>query len=498
MTLWKKGRQRLDRITGKHYNGGAPADDRNRGNMNYYLWTIGCQMNFADSRQAADELQKLGYQEVDRPQDADLILLNTCVVRQSAEDKVTGRLTSLAGLKRRKPQVKLALMGCFVNEIPALAHSYPWVDVFIKPSDVAAVVALAQQQALRLRSGQAASSQQSNLQPLTSTLQPPISTGVPISQGCDHLCTYCIVRLRRGPEISRPVSEIVAEVSELAARGVHEVTLLGQNVDSYGRDLSTGSRQGLPVPADLADLLEAVHEVEGLARIRFLTSHPADMSQRLIDTAARLPKVCEHMEVPVQAGDDVVLRRMGRGYTVAQFRDLVDRIRAAMPGVGLATDVIVGFPGETEAQFDATFRLLEELRFDMVHVAAYSPRPGTPAARLPDDVPPEEKERRRQAVDDLQERIVGEINAALLGQTVEVLVEERHKGKWRGRTRTNKLVFFDTGTEDWTGQLVPVRIVKTGPWSMQGQVASSKQQESVHSANYHPELGEGPLFLERT
>ncbi len=423
--------------------------------MNYYLWTIGCQMNFADSRQAAEELNKLGYQETDRPQDADLILLNTCVVRQSAEDKVTGRLTSLAGLKRRKPEIKLALMGCFVNEIPALAHSYPWVDAFIRPSDVGAVVELAEQQV-------AGSRQQAIQYPGSNARRPaPVSVGVPISQGCDHLCTYCIVRLRRGPEISRPVGEIVAEVGELARCGVKEVTLLGQNVDSYGRDL--------PARPDLADLLAAVHEVDGLARIRFLTSHPADMSQQLIDTAAQLPKVCEHMEVPVQSGDDAVLRRMGRGYTAAYFRELVARIRAAMPGVGLATDVIVGFPGETEAQFEATYRLLEELRFDMVHVAAYSPRPGTPAERLPDDVSPEEKERRRRAVDDLQERIVAEINAGLLGQTVEVLVEERHKGKWRGRTRTNKLVFFDIDGQDWAGKLAQVSIVKTGAWSMQGK-----------------------------
>jgi tRNA-2-methylthio-N6-dimethylallyladenosine synthase len=302
--------------------------------------------------------------------------------------------------------------------------------------------------------------------------QSPVSVGVAISYGCDHLCTYCIVRLRRGPEVSRPVDEIVAEVRALAARGATEITLLGQNVDSYGHDLAGVDRQasGGRWRPDLADLLEAVHEVEELARIRFLTSHPADMTGRLIQTAARLPKVCEHMEVPVQAGDDVVLRRMGRGYTAAQFRDLVKRIRAEMPGVGLATDAIVGFPGETRSQFEATFRLLEELRFDMVHVAAYSPRPDTPAERLDDDVPPEEKERRRKAVDDLQERIVGEINARLLGQTVEVLVEERHRGKWRGRTRSNKLVFFDTGEVDWTGKLAQVRITRTGPWSMQGEV----------------------------
>jgi tRNA-2-methylthio-N6-dimethylallyladenosine synthase len=428
--------------------------------MNYYLWTIGCQMNFADSRRAAEELNRLGYREVPRPQDADLILLNTCVVRQSAEDRVVGRLTSLAGLKRRKPEIKLALMGCFVHEIPALQHRYPWVDAFIKPSDIPAIIELAQQHP----------SQLSHPEPHTPypipNIKYPVSAGVPISQGCDHLCTYCIVRLRRGPEISRPMDEIVAEVRDLAACGVKEVTLLGQNVDSYGHDL--------PARSDLASLLEAVHEVNGLARIRFLTSHPADMTQRLIETAARLPKVCEHMEIPVQSGDDTVLRRMGRGYTAAEFRDLVARTRAAMPTVGLATDVIVGFPGETEAQYAATYRLLEELRFDMVHVAAYSPRPGTPSARLPDDVPPEEKERRRKAVDDLQECIVGEINARLLGQSVEVLVEERHKGKWRGRTRTNKLVFFDIGDEDWTGELAQVRITRTGPWSMQGEVISEE------------------------
>ncbi len=424
--------------------------------MKYYLWTIGCQMNMADSRRAAEELEKLGFRKARQPEAADLVVLNTCVVRQSAEDKVLGRLTSLAGLKRRRPDMTLALMGCFVHEIPSLQHHYPWVDAFILPSDVQALVDLARQKA----DGRTPESRQPD------PGRVPVSVGVPISFGCDHLCTYCIVRLRRGRESSRPVDEIVAEVRDLAARGVREVTLLGQNVDSYGHDLDDG---GLGRPPDLADLLEAVHAVSGLARIRFLTSHPADMAQRLVETAARLPLVCEHMELPVQAGDDAVLRRMGRGYTVAEYRDLVARIRAAMPGVGLATDVIVGFPGETAGQFEATYRLLEEIRFDMVHVAAYSPRPGTPSARLADDVPAREKDRRRKAVDDLQERIVAEINAGLVGQTVEVLVEERHRGKWRGRTRTNKLVFFDVGQQDRAGQLVPVRITQAGAWSMQAE-----------------------------
>jgi tRNA-2-methylthio-N6-dimethylallyladenosine synthase len=433
--------------------------------MKYYLWTIGCQMNFADSRQAAEELANLGHEQVNRPQDADLILLNTCVVRQSAEDKVVGRLTSLQGLKRRKPEVQLALMGCFVHEIPAMQQRYPWVDAFIKPSDIDSVLALAQQPA-----------PPGPIQEEHETPSPPTSAGVPISQGCDHLCTYCIVRIRRGPEVSRPVAEIVAAARDLARRGVKEITLLGQNVDSYGHDLPPVSPDA--GPPTLADLLEAVHKVEGLERIRFLTSHPVDMTDRLIETAARLPRVCEHMEVPVQAGDDQVLRRMGRGYTVAEYRDLVTRIRTAMPGVGLATDIIVGFPGETEAQYRATYNLLEELRFDMVHVAAYSPRSGTPAESLPDDVAPQDKERRRKAIDDLQEQIVGEINAQFLGQQVEVLVEGRHKGKWRGRTRTNKLVFFDVSAKDWTGELVRVRITRTGAWSMQGAVEESRGTEA--------------------
>lgn len=434
--------------------------------MKYYLWTIGCQMNMADSRRAAEELEKLGFRKAGQPEAADLVVLNTCVVRQSAEDKVLGRLTSLAGLKRRRPEMTLALMGCFVHEIPSLQHRYPWVDAFILPSDVPALVDLARQKA----DGRMPEGRQPDLS------RAPVSVGVPISFGCDHLCTYCIVRLRRGRESSRPVDEVVAEVRDLAARGVREVTLLGQNVDSYGHDLDGG---GLGRPPDLADLLEAVHAVPGLARIRFLTSHPADMAQRLVETAARLPLVCEHMELPVQAGDDAVLRRMGRGYTVAEYRDLVARIRAAMPGVGLATDVIVGFPGETADQFEATYRLLEEIRFDMVHVAAYSPRPGTPSARLADDVPAREKDRRRKAVDDLQERIVAEINAGLVGQTVEVLVEERHRAKWRGRTRTNKLVFFDVGQQDRTGQLVPVRITQAGAWSMQAEPVDGSGGEAA-------------------
>jgi tRNA-2-methylthio-N6-dimethylallyladenosine synthase len=235
-------------------------------------------------------------------------------------------------------------------------------------------------------------------------------------------------------------------------------------VDTYGHDL--------PDQPTLASLLEAVHEIDGLRRIRFLTSHPADMADELIEAVADLPKVCEHIEIPVQSGDDEILRCMLRRYTIAQYRGLVAKIRERIPNVALATDVIVGFPGETEKQFMNTYDLLREIRFDVVHVAAYSPRSGTAANRLPDDVSSQEKERRRKAVEELQRQIAGEINALLLGQTVEVLVEERHKGKWRGRTRTNKLVFFeDEG--DWQGELAQVQITWTGPWSMQGSNVAS-------------------------
>ncbi|MBN1401887.1 MAG: radical SAM protein, partial [Anaerolineae bacterium] len=216
-------------------------------------------------------------------------------------------------------------------------------------------------------------------------------------------------------------------------------------------------------------VLEAVHPIQGLWRLRFLTSHPRDMTQRIIDAVAALPKVCACWELGVQSGDDNVLRRMARGYTADQVRDLVARIRRATPECAINTDIIVGFPGESAPQFEQTVRLLEALRFDIVHVAAYSPRPGTPAAAWPDDVPPEEKERRRTRVESIQTRIAGEINAALLGETVEVLVDGRQKGRWRGRTRGNKLVFFESDA-DWLGRLVQVRITWAGPWSMIGQV----------------------------
>ena len=415
----------------------------------YYLWAIGCQMNDADSWRIAEELQNLGYAATRRPEEADVIVLNTCVVRQSAEDKVYGRLSSLKPIKQSRPEAILALMGCAVEEdISSLQQRFPYVDLFVRPSDTESLIDF-----IASHDGTA-----DHRQPASSIVH-PVTCYVPVMYGCDHLCTYCIVRLRRGRQRSRRPVEVVDEVQCLVERGAREVVLLGQNVDAYGHDL--------PAQPTLASLLEAVYEIDGLWRIRFLTSHPADMADELIEAVAALPKVCEHIEIPVQSGDDQILKRMLRRYTIAQYRDLVAKTRERIPDVALTTDVIVGFPSETEKQFMNTYDLLGEIRFDVVHVAAYSPRPGTAANRLPDDVPPQEKERRRKAVEELQGQIAGEINNLLLGQTVEVLVEERHKGKWRGRTRTNKLVFFED-EKDWRGRLAQVQITWTGPWSMQG------------------------------
>ncbi len=429
----------------------------------YYLWNIGCQMNRADAYRVGEELQKRGYGPTRQPEAADVIVLNTCVVRQSAEDKVTGRLSSLRSLKRTpRRQPAILVMGCFVDDIAALELRFPFVDAFFKPSDIAGLVEFVE----RLDPGIAGIAAYAP--------EPEITGAVPISYGCDHHCTYCIVTLRRGAQRSRPLGEIVADVERLVQRGAREITLLGQNVDAYGTDLpyvlsAEGDGQEGQRHPDLADILFAVHDIEGLQRIRFLTSHPRDLSQRIIETAALLPKVCECWELPVQAGDNDVLRRMARGYTVEHFRALVERIREASPRCAINTDIIVGFPGETGQQFEATLRLVREMRFEAVHSAAYSVRPGTVAAGWADDVPPEEKERRRALVEGEQMRIATESNAALLGQEVEILVDGRQRGRWRGRTRTNKLVFFET-PGDWLGRMTHVRVTWTGPWSMLGEV----------------------------
>jgi len=402
-------------------------------------------MNMAESERLGSYMEQLGYQATATAEEADFIVLNSCVVRQSAENRVINKLKALKSLKRSNPGITLALTGCLVNsKIDQLRKSFPYVDYFFKPGDYPRWL-----------------EKQVNLGTILPQ-HPSPSTFVTIIQGCDNFCSFCIVPYRRGRERSRRLAEIVGEVKELVHRGVKEVTLLGQNVDSYGRDL--------PDKPDLADLLSELNTIDGLARIRFLTNHPKDMSPKLIEAIAYLNKVCELICLPVQSGDNDILRAMRRGYTVEHYRQLVEQIRNKVAGVALSTDVIVGFPSESPRQFQQTANLLTELRFDTVHVAAYSPRPGTIASRkFEDNVPLAEKRGRLHKIEQLQESIAAEINAQLLGKTVEVLVEGKKGGKWQGRTRSGKLVFLNDNS-DYLGQLVKIRVEHTSPWSLQGRV----------------------------
>lgn len=465
--------------------------------MNYHIWTFGCQMNEADSQRLASELEKLGMRSTPNREEADVVVLNTCVVRQSAEDKAQSYLHMIKPLKSLRPGMVIGVMGCMVGvrgNTP-LQKAFPFVDVFMAPSEPRPMVdyllqregrriaELETQHRFALQDGEAGPAA---LKLPEDEVGKIVTAHVPIVYGCSHACAFCIIPFRRGAERSRPQDEIVAEVRSLVAQGVREVTLLGQIVDRYGYDLlgddfkirsyNPGAASGHPsqtlaVKSPMVELLRALSDIEGLLRIRFLTSHPNWMTDELLDAIRELPKVMPHIEVPVQAGDDEVLLSMRRGYSSDDYRRLIARIRARVPNAGIATDVIVGFCGETEAQFQHTYDLLEDLKLDVVHLAKYSTRPHTLASRgMTDDVPEDEKERRRVVLEDQQERIVAGINQTWLGQTVEVLVEDTHKGKWRGRTPQNKLVFFDDPTRDWRGQLASISITWTGPWSMQGEL----------------------------
>ena len=434
-------------------------------------------MNVADSLRVASALEHLGYQPTRLADEANVIVLNTCVVRQSAEDKAYGRLHTLRPLKAQRPDLVINLMGCLVGVKghDHLQKRFPFVDVFSPPSDPGPLVAF-------LTQGESRELQLSETEQrhavMDGDLRLPldergrlVATHVPVVLGCSHACTFCIIPYRRGVERSRSVGDILSEVRSLVAQGVKEITLLGQIVDRYGKDIPDGP--------SLAALLRIVHQVDGLERIRFLTSHPNWMTGELLDVVAELPKVMPHIEVPVQAGDDQVLEAMKRGYTVNDYRHLVRRIRERIPGVSIATDIIVGFPGETEEQFRRTYDLLEELRLDVAHLARYSSRPGTVAERrLPDDVPEAEKWRRFRLLEEQHERISGEINTRYLGELVEVLFEDQVRGRWRGRTPTNKLVFVES-SEDLRGQLRQVRVTWAGPWSMQAALPAQPALQPV-------------------
>jgi tRNA-2-methylthio-N6-dimethylallyladenosine synthase len=446
----------------------------------YHFWITGCQMNYADARRVATELEKRGYETTPSTDDADVIILQTCTVRQQSEDKATNKLHNLRHLKAQQPDLTVAVMGCVVgvrgNE--QLEKEFPFVDVFMEPSTDGAplITHLQQEEGYLLEQEETAvrhALQDGEVILPQDQIGQLVSAPVAIVYGCSHACTFCIIPHKRGKELSRPIGEIASEVRSLVKQGVKEVVLLGQIVDRYGYDVPDGP--------DLADLLGIINDIEGLQRIRFLTSHPNYMTKRILHAVADLPKVMPQIEIPIQAGDNTVLQNMRRGYTREQYRDLIHQVREIVPEAAIHGDIIVGFPGETEAQFQQTYDVLNELRLDKIHLARYSARPGTVSARnLIDDVPDSEKRRRFHLLEELQKEVSQEKMLAFLDSTVEVLVEGKQKDRWRGRNPQNKLVFFPDPRE-LRGQLVQVHVKHAGPWSMSGEAID--RPEVQRSAN---------------
>ena len=498
----------------------------------FHVWTLGCQMNRSDSEEMAGRLLAVGCEEASTFETADLVVINTCAIREGAEQKVIGRQGHLARLKSANPGMRVVMTGCAVREAErdGLRRRFPAVDLFLRPDEEPELV-----DRLGLASAQGAIGAVGTTTTVGRTVVGAadnlsgtraraiaegtvargsgISAWLPIIYGCDKTCTYCIVPFSRGPERSRPFDDIVDEARALARAGYREVTLLGQNVNSYGHDLEpearfahvdaerwAGRRLDLHGRPDLAELIRAIDALRtadgrpAIPRLRFVTSHPWDLSDRLISALADCPSVCEHLHLPVQSGDDAVLRRMGRQYTIEHYRERLDRIREAVPGITISTDIIVGFCGETEEQFQRTLALLEEVRYDQVFAAAYSPRPGTPATKLADDVPPDVKRRRLNELLAKQERIGLERNQAWLGREVDVLVDAvapvRSHGHDHvdaaaadpdpagpttvvtGRTRGNKLVHVP-GDAALVGHEVRVRVDHAGPYALRASVVKA-------------------------
>jgi tRNA-2-methylthio-N6-dimethylallyladenosine synthase len=508
----------------------------------FFVWTLGCQMNRSDSEEMAGRLLAAGCAEAASMEAADLVVINTCAIREAAEAKVIGRQGHLRRLKGANPGLRVVLTGCSVRESnrAGLAKRYPAVDLFLRPDEEpelvdrlglasaqAPVGAMPSTAATTLVKGDLVSDATHLVRARSDAIAggavsrgSGISAWLPIIYGCDKTCTYCIVPFSRGPERSRPFDEVVAEARALAETGYREVTLLGQNVNSYGHDLpseerfahvhterTVGRRQDREARPDLAELIRAIdlvrsdHGSPAIPRLRFVTSHPWDLSDRLIDAMRDCPSLCEALHLPVQSGSDAMLRRMGRQYTIAHYTERLGRIREAVPGIALSTDVIVGFCGETEAEYEATLRLLRAVRFDQVFAAAYSERPGTPATHLADDVPASEKHRRLVELLAVQEAIGLERNREWLGRTTEVLLDavvplRAHdhddpdddeaagtpsaRDAFRGlpdgiahlvgRSRENKLVHV-AGSPELVGSLAMVAVEHAGPYALRGRLA---------------------------
>lgn len=424
------------------------------GNVAVYIETYGCQMNLGDSELMAGILRGQGYDLADRPEEASVILINTCAIRDHAEQRVLGRVGELGGMKRERPDLLLGLTGCMAQRMgDALLDRTNLVDLVVGPDAYRRLPELLEQ--IRVEGGRVAAvgldpdELYDGLRPIRRT---PHSAWVTISRGCHHFCTYCIVPYVRGREKCRSHPEILEEVRSAVREGAVEVTLLGQNVNSYNDGI-----------VDFAELLRRVDRIDGLVRLRFVSPHPGDLIPEIVEAMAESPSACEHIHLPVQSGSSRVLRRMGRLYTRERYLEKVAMLREAIPEIAITTDIICGFPGETEEQFCETLSLMEEVRFDYSFTFKFSPRPGTPATRLPDPVPEEVKQNRLERLIALQRQLTGAKYLRGVGRSVEVLVERpsrRREGQLQGRTRDNKLVSFE-GSDDLIGSLQAVRVTGT-------------------------------------
>jgi tRNA-2-methylthio-N6-dimethylallyladenosine synthase len=476
-----------------------------------YLQTYGCQMNERDSEEILGMLVAQGYAMVEREEEADVILLNTCSVRAHAEERAFGKMGLMQRLKRERPDLVLGILGCMAKaQREEVFRRLPQVDLVAGPAEIYdlpdLLAGIAERRQRAGLAGARVLAVARKVRPLDRRPATDYRTGrltafVTIMEGCDKKCAYCIVPTTRGQEVSRPIDEILEEVQELARAGYRQVTLLGQNVNSYGKRFSDGSgwlgpgrRRALlqleahpdtaagadadldapPLPrlVDFPALLRAIDGKTSIDRVRFTTSHPFDAHEELFQAMADCRSVCEFLHLPVQSGSDRLLRAMRRGYTVEAYLAKLARLRELVPDVALSTDIIVGFPGETEADFEATQALMERVRFDSAFVFKYSPRPGTEAAGWPDDVSQTVKERRNQAVLELQARISREKLEARVGHEVEVLVEERNRrGQLTGKNRRNTTVVFG-GPDALVGELVTVRVSRVTGTTMLGELTA--------------------------
>ena len=443
-----------------------------------HLITYGCQMNEYDSERVAGLLGNERYELTETPDDADLVLLNTCAIREKAEEKVFSRLGQLKHLKRERPQVLIGVMGCMAQLWKGkIQERAPHVDLVFGSAAVSRVGEMVAQ--ARATGAPVLETGEAPLIKLTARPERPgqLKAYVTVMEGCEKFCTFCVVPVTRGRERSHPPAAILAEIRELAATGVREVTLLGQTVNAYGRDLAP--------PSDLAALLEQVNEIDGIDRIRFTTSNPYNLTSRLIEAMRDVPKVVEYLHLPLQSGSDRVLGRMNRGYTRARYLELVDEIVETVPGIALSTDLIVGFPGESEADFEETVAVVERVRYDNVFAFRYSRRPGTPAADMADQVPDEVKAQRNTRLLEVAERVGAERRQALEGRVMPVLVDghsRKDPGEVTGRTRCNRVVNFDAHGRELMGRTVPVLVTRALPHSLRGELYGAGAGERVLAA----------------